>query len=154
MPLRRLSINPKDVFGVDFHLHPVFANITHLDIVRTCAEWENWKGLALLPKLTHLSLDPMSEDDVVFGALEHCKSLRILALVSQNSSRTTASSPASGTGRFRDDRVVVIEVEDHVEDWVAGVQGGVPSDYWSHAESVIADRANLSSVSAGTAITT
>ncbi|TFK65260.1 hypothetical protein BDN72DRAFT_845791, partial [Pluteus cervinus] len=91
--LRRISIELKTLFsGSHFQTeqgkHPMFRHITHLDIIQACTMWSHIEGVAQLPCLTHLSLSRRSDNSgAVFGALEQCKQLKILALVRSSTKR-------------------------------------------------------------------
>lgn len=134
--LERLSTNIDRLFGfsrtADF-CHPLFANITHLEITNPCEEWEkNWCGLALIPKLTHLAFDFEFYEGVIVGALEECKSLELLVLVNglfdPHGTRLREAS-----GRIAaDPRVVAIFVDAFAQDWENGARG--KGDFWTHAE--------------------
>lgn len=58
------------------------SEITHLDLLNTCCEWENWNFLADL--LTHFTFDKCSGNGVVTGVLEHRKSFHVMVLFGAN----------------------------------------------------------------------
>ncbi|KAJ7708558.1 hypothetical protein B0H14DRAFT_3642669 [Mycena olivaceomarginata] len=82
MPLQRLSTAITNVFpaiGVDF-AHPLFSNLTHLELMDHLndAPWEEWKGLALIPNLTHLAFLFQKSLAIFQGALDACPALQVL----------------------------------------------------------------------------
>jgi hypothetical protein len=85
-PLQRLSarynywLNP-DSPKWDF-AHPLFAQITHLDLPGHHGEqWADWSLLASIPGLTHLSFSQDFISNLFNTILKHCKSLEVLAIV-------------------------------------------------------------------------
>ncbi|KAJ7758815.1 hypothetical protein DFH07DRAFT_772388 [Mycena maculata] len=141
LPLQRLSACLQYLFhgedGIDFS-HPLFAQITHLDILdwddRGWNRHDGYAGLARMPRLTHLSFSYNKEipHGVCRGALEHCELLQVLAIV--------RSSPGSEppANLSRDPRFVIVVVEDDLEDWKKGAHG--EEDYWAVAEEMVMER--------------
>ncbi|KAJ7458923.1 hypothetical protein FB451DRAFT_964776, partial [Mycena latifolia] len=79
LPLQRLSATLGRLFatGTDFS-HPLFSQITHIDV--PTMPWEV-AGFALLPRLTHLSFPfPHLANFNCAHALRECRSLRVLVL--------------------------------------------------------------------------
>jgi hypothetical protein len=142
--LQRLSarrnywLNP-DSLNWDF-AHPLFAQITHLDLPGDHSEqWAAWSPLASIPWLTHLSF---SEDFIpsrfqIFDTiLERCKSLQVLAIVFSYLAMLKFIDPNLRLQPSSlDPRVVLVVVADRQADWEAGARGG--DDYWIVAEGLV-----------------
>ena len=90
LPIRSLSIglslidledlfySPKAPFVFD---HKPFQHLTHLRIISFSQDqWAQWKGLALLPKLTHLALTGPTAATLILKIFEECKALKLLVL--------------------------------------------------------------------------
>ncbi|KAJ6550048.1 hypothetical protein B0H19DRAFT_1160290 [Mycena capillaripes] len=141
MPLERISLSltpHPQLIDTNYH-HLLFRGITHLDVLNTPPRgWHAWSGLALLPRLTHLSFR-ISRTYVPFsvcnGVLLHCRLLRVLALVYENQETlpTAATYPVLDT----DPRLVTIPLAegDLIEDWQIGARGG--RDHWVVAEELV-----------------
>ncbi|KAF8645119.1 hypothetical protein AX16_007948 [Volvariella volvacea WC 439] len=141
LPLKRLSVHIEDLFRdgtLDFR-HPVFFNITHLDILDDIDFWGRLDELPLLPDLTHLSLNgPNVDYATVDHILKNCKRLRVLFLVHGNKYLDTLP---------QDRRIVVPEhlgghdgrvVNEWVDEWKLGCVAG--EDYWERADRLVASR--------------
>jgi hypothetical protein len=128
---------PPPIFK-DFDL-PFFANITHFDIWYFIGErWYFWSKLAKMPRLTHLSFhNHWLPNDVFQGALEHCKLLKVLALVYTCPKALRAESPDRAE-LATDPRFLMILVSDYLGDWETGARGG--EDYWVRAEEWVRQR--------------
>jgi len=142
MTLQRLSVMiagmlPPD--GRDF-THSFFAHITHLDLLDRAAEgWDAWSGLAQLPMLTHLSFhENLIPDSVCVGALKHCKSLAVLAVVWPTHEARLATDYPYLQLDFEEPRFVMLVVADHLADWETGARGG--GDYWDVADELVKQR--------------
>ncbi|TFK66914.1 hypothetical protein BDN72DRAFT_843689, partial [Pluteus cervinus] len=148
LPLRQISVNLQALFsGSDFQneqgRNSMFRCITHLDIIQACSMWSHIEGVAQLPCLTHLSLSRRSDNSgAVFGALEQCKQLKILALVRSSTKRYERDIRRSAEEEpmqydCLDPRVVALLVE-VIGDWETGSSGG--PDMWVTAEEIVAKR--------------
>ncbi|KAF8185824.1 hypothetical protein K438DRAFT_1936900 [Mycena galopus ATCC 62051] len=140
MPLRRLYTTLESLFrptDVDF-THSLFSHITHLRVMDSIDpnSWKTWKGIALIPNLTHLALEANSSLPIFQDVLAACPALRVLvclysySIVSHLVERF--KSPA------RDTRFVCIRAPVFIEDWQTGAWGG--EDFWVQAERFIAQR--------------
>jgi hypothetical protein len=140
--LQRLSaryywLNP-DSSKWDF-AHPLFAQITHLDLPGNHGEqWADWSLLTSIPQLTHLSF---SEDflpsrfQIFDTILEHCKSLQVLAIVFPSLAILKFIVPNLRFQPSSFDPRLVFVVADRQADWEAGARGG--DDYWIVAEGLV-----------------
>lgn len=148
IPLVRLSTNLGRLFGsarVDFD-HPVFAHITHLDIFDSdTSPPHNWPvALGRLPCLTHISFNfPVDWIHTNYhrrffqDVLAHCSFLKVLVLMGDDGDDLHFLK--SHYEYFGEDtRSVLMTMEDYVEDWKIGAEGG--ADYWVRAEEFIRRR--------------
>ncbi|KAJ7759698.1 hypothetical protein B0H14DRAFT_3511338 [Mycena olivaceomarginata] len=132
MPLRRLSTTLTDVFpatGIDFK-HPLFSRLTHLELMDTLtnAVWEEWKGLTLIPNLTHLAFLIEKSLAIFQGVLAACPALWVLVFLHWE----------SGDVSYEDTRFVCMPALPLSADWQIGARGG--DDFWIRAEKFIAQR--------------
>jgi hypothetical protein len=84
LPIRSLSIgwffDLEAIFSFVFD-HKPFQHLTHLRIISFSEDqWAQWKGLALLPKLTHLALTGPTAATLILKIFEECKALKLLVL--------------------------------------------------------------------------
>ncbi|KAJ7184993.1 hypothetical protein C8R46DRAFT_1026814 [Mycena filopes] len=115
--------------------HPLFRNLTHLEIVYVHTVEAVADGLALLPRLTHLSFY-----DNEFGAalaprlaaLPHLQCIVALVRSSEEASERIRTVFA------RDNRFVCAMRDDFVVDWLAAADDG--DVYWTRAEGFLAAR--------------
>lgn len=141
MPLRRLATTLTDLFftaGINF-THSLFAHITHLVLEEhiNSSQWDEWKGLALIPHLTHLAFVFERSLPVFHGALAACPVLQVLVLLDMH----FLSMPDTGMGleSLADDtRFVSVRIPPRAQDWQIGAWGG--DDFWVRAEKFIAKR--------------
>lgn len=105
----------------------------------------------MLPRLTHLSFySCVQKTDVVKGALEHCKRLRVLALVramhggdvvggkkGEREGEGGGGNAVRNMMRHEDPRVVSFGCK-FSEEWEAGARG--KRDMWAMADEVVAER--------------
>ncbi|KAJ7236860.1 hypothetical protein B0H12DRAFT_1327184 [Mycena haematopus] len=138
MPLRRLSTALGDLFpsvAIDFR-HPLFSRITHLQLTDDMdrAQWEEWRGLAMIPNLTHLAFLLGKSLSIFQGTLAVCPRLQVLVYLH-------SSWDDSGIGLeslAHDTRFVCLPAPFYYEDWQIGARGG--DDFWVRAEKFIAQR--------------
>ncbi|KAJ7847815.1 hypothetical protein B0H14DRAFT_2510340 [Mycena olivaceomarginata] len=141
MPLRRLSTALTDVFpatGVDF-MHPLFSRLTHLELMDTLtnAVWEEWKGLTLIPNLTHLAFLIEKSLAIFQGVLAACPALQVL--VSLHWGFKGISYAGIGLEPLsQDTRFVCMPAPPLSADWQIGARGG--DDFWVRAEKFVAQR--------------
>ncbi|KAJ7758957.1 hypothetical protein DFH07DRAFT_1060284 [Mycena maculata] len=128
LPLQRFSVHLDRLPYLPFTT-PLFAQIAHLNLVEWHANYwaeDGWSGLALLPRLSHLSYDDTLPDRICKGALAYCRLLMVLALVW---SREDLYGFRSIREPFLSDpRFVVVGIIDYSKDWENGARGG--ADYW------------------------
>ncbi|KAJ7127593.1 hypothetical protein C8R43DRAFT_1210837 [Mycena crocata] len=140
LPLQRLSATLGDLFypsAPDLE-HPLFANITHLDILDwRDGGWDMWDGLAGLPRLTHLSFNDDISNSVCQGALDDCSALEVLVIV-WSRRVVLEEDPYDRAELTVDSRFVMIVVTKYLEDWETGARGG--EDYWSRADQFVKKR--------------
>ncbi|KAJ6502806.1 hypothetical protein C8R47DRAFT_216370 [Mycena vitilis] len=146
LPLARISL---ELFSyrprlIDAHYHhPLFAGITHLDVLDWPSRgWAAWSGLALLPRLTHLSFRAEAARvpaTVCGGVLLHCRLIEVLALVHSTPDQPVVPLPPISTAHLleTDPRfvVIVLPMIELVGDWRAGARGG--RDHWALAEEIV-----------------
>ncbi|KAJ6545395.1 hypothetical protein B0H19DRAFT_1167567 [Mycena capillaripes] len=142
LPLQRLAVNLRTLFPstIDF-LHPVFAQITHLDLFdfeMNDVEWGSWSALAKMPQLTHLSfLNNLVPNTLWKAALTHCKSLQVLAIMCSKKKDLDSYAP-DGAELGSDPRFVMLVVADILVDWESGARGG--QDHWVIADEFVCKR--------------
>ncbi|KAJ7493075.1 hypothetical protein B0H11DRAFT_2007099, partial [Mycena galericulata] len=132
MPLTHLYCSLKDISIPHYprFAHPLFANITHLELFNIDNEDEELrKRLALLPQLTHLA-DDTSSLWPCKQLLEECKSLRVLICLRSPSRRPDQP--------VEDPRFVMMLVERYIAGWQRGTLTG--RDFWTRAEELVAKR--------------
>ncbi|TFK66889.1 hypothetical protein BDN72DRAFT_843666 [Pluteus cervinus] len=139
---KRLSISFETLFsepsGFNQPTHPIFTDLTHLELVATCYKWSDWKELSKLPRLTHLSLTYDSTREVVDGVLDTrdgCKLLKILVLVDGHATPKVWETETHY--EHSDPRVVALAVE-YISDWEEYAWGRRNS--WLVAEGIVAER--------------
>jgi hypothetical protein len=137
---QRLSINlgSRQVADPDFSL-PLFANVTHLEIVTKGTSWSGWSGFENLHRLTHLAVSFQGDArlgtlDVLHQILASCSSLKVLVVIAHNDyiSRATLDLVQD---HFSDPRVAFIREEARLQDWLRGLDGG--RDMWERAEELV-----------------
>lgn len=131
MPLRKFSFDPSYFFenyaadlSIPFN-QPIFLNLTHLEIINATSSWSKWKQLALLPKLTHLAVAGMVNQQLIDHVLEGCTALELFIMFYL----TMGFLVGELTFPQKDDRVVLLKsVEDHLDHWEKGARG--EEDFW------------------------
>ncbi|KAJ7708563.1 hypothetical protein B0H14DRAFT_3024004, partial [Mycena olivaceomarginata] len=141
MPLRCLSTAIANAFPtitVDF-MHPLFLNLTHLELMDRLedAPWEEWKGLALIPNVTHLAFLMQKSLAIFQGALDTCPALQILVYL-DNYFGDMVYYGIDLQPLAQDTRFVCMHALLFALDWQIGARGG--DDFWVRAERFIAQR--------------
>ncbi|KAJ6458039.1 hypothetical protein C8R47DRAFT_167078 [Mycena vitilis] len=142
MRLRKLSLSaPREVSEKRQLLyHPTLRFLTHLDLVEDAhPTWEDWRALATLPELTHLSLSQEFPSDVLQHVLDECPQLAVAVIAfwagwswERDDAIVFAESLAT---TVTDSRMVVLVVHSYDRDWQVGARGG--DDFWIRAEAFI-----------------
>ncbi|KAJ7847804.1 hypothetical protein B0H14DRAFT_3674664 [Mycena olivaceomarginata] len=137
MPLRRLSTALTDVFpatGVDF-MHPLFSCLTNLELIATLTNsvWEEWKGLTLIPNVTHFAFLIGGSLTIFRGVLAACPALRVLVFLHWGFEGVGVSYEGIGLEPLsQDTRFVGMPAPPLSADWQIGARGG--DDFWIRAE--------------------
>ncbi|KAJ7184711.1 hypothetical protein C8R46DRAFT_1064857 [Mycena filopes] len=145
LPLQRLAICLDRLFlsipgGMDFS-RPLFAHITHLDILDWRDEGrEPWAGLARIPHLTHLSFSYHDYLPIYTcrDVLRACKRLRVLAALCTEALLPKFTVGLTYSDLDADPRFVLVIVPDDLVDWEVGARGG--GDYWDVADEMVKQR--------------
>ncbi|KAJ7184919.1 hypothetical protein C8R46DRAFT_1065462 [Mycena filopes] len=144
--LRRLHFDLALLFLDDVMdlAHPLFRNITHLELLTLPSPTTTpavFAGLALVPKLAHLAFNEAAHSNEMLpflASLTHLHSLVLLHPESLREEEAGHVSPALAA----DDRFVLIGQTDYSADWFRGANGG--EDFWHVADAFIkARRAGL-----------
>ncbi|EIW75032.1 hypothetical protein CONPUDRAFT_85699 [Coniophora puteana RWD-64-598 SS2] len=117
--------------------HPLFARLSHLDIVNHWALWTSTLGLERLPNLTHVSFRFWARGNV--GAalrllLGECERLEVLVLLSDKVVVPMAQKYLESEG-VCDPRVVVMLYTSDAESWEELQRGGMGA--WEKAERIV-----------------
>ncbi|KAJ7463578.1 hypothetical protein FB451DRAFT_1264943 [Mycena latifolia] len=142
MPLQRLSANLPPPFpspgGIDFS-HPLFSQITHLDVSMFHMPWGTWAtGLALLPQLTHLSFHhPHPPHSACQHILQGCERLQVFVLL-YRVQYYVALNLMAREQLATDPRFIMLSVESASDDWVVGARTG--EDFWVRAEALLKEK--------------
>jgi hypothetical protein len=91
--------------------------------------------LALMPQLTHLSIDRGAGINICLRLLETCRLLTVLVFIA---ARASAGDEHHLSALSRDPRFVIMRKMHYIKDWQMGAHGGI--DYWTHAEDFISKR--------------
>ncbi|KAJ7230842.1 hypothetical protein B0H12DRAFT_1263872 [Mycena haematopus] len=140
MPLRRLSTALEDFLfpwvAIDF-TDPPFSSLTHLQLRDDLdeAQWEEWRGLAMIPKLTHLAFALEKSLSIFQNTLTACPRLQVLIYLYSPGQ----AKPGIGLESLaHDTRFVCLPAPAYLADWQTGARGG--DDFWVRAEKFIAQR--------------
>ncbi|KAJ7689287.1 hypothetical protein B0H17DRAFT_1135097 [Mycena rosella] len=137
MQPRRLYAWLTNLFGgiklVDLS-HPMFARLTHLDLLDEAIADFPWPDFAALPALTHLSLFQLSSTGVIERVLATCPRLAVL-IDMQLSLPVPADRLSVDDPRFV---CVAVTYLNYKSDWVIGTQGGL--DFWARADAFVAKK--------------
>ncbi|KAJ6542550.1 hypothetical protein B0H10DRAFT_1970496 [Mycena sp. CBHHK59/15] len=137
LQLQRLTVAFNLLFPALDFAHPLFAQITHLDVYDNDG-WETWSNVSQIPRLTHLSFhESQIPNPVCQGALTHCKALEVLVIVCSTQYILDNDAP-DRAALAPDPRFVMLVVVDPLVDWETGARGG--EDYWDRAEAFVEKR--------------
>jgi hypothetical protein len=139
MHLLRLAVDLSYLFdggaNIDFQ-HPLFAHLTHLEVFDKDPALTT-VGIPRIPCLTHLAFHVLWDVNLYLAVLAQCPRLEVLAFIVHE--RFWGEEYGVVDPRFGDDvRTVVVAVQDFINDWEFGADGG--ADYWVRAERFIAQR--------------
>ncbi|KAJ7669842.1 hypothetical protein DFH06DRAFT_1468610 [Mycena polygramma] len=143
LPLERLHCGFFNLLAfkqLDF-THRLFSRLTHYEVIDYPSEedFEVWRGLALIPNLTHLAFNGLSCIFLLPFLLEECRSLLLLVvLYGDSGGAERVADHVDGHKLLRDPRFVVMKCEEYEKDWQMGAATG--ADYWSRAEAFVALR--------------
>ncbi|KAJ7127249.1 hypothetical protein C8R43DRAFT_699744 [Mycena crocata] len=137
---KRLYCNLTEIFPSPWEMdftHRLFSQITHIAITEYVEdELDIWRGLALIPHLSHLSFTWTLYLPLFPVLLHTCKSLKVLVVVDEDLGGSIEDSVAD---LAEDPRFISMPAHiDCIQDWQNGVHTGV--DDWSMAEDFIAKR--------------
>ncbi|KAJ7321878.1 hypothetical protein DFH08DRAFT_941795 [Mycena albidolilacea] len=124
MPLRRLSTAIANAFPA----------ITLMDRLED-ALWEKWKGLALIPNLTHLAFLMQKSLAIFQGALDACPALQVLVYLYF---KGIVYEKIHLQPFAQDTRFACIPAPPFASDWQIGARDG--DDFWVRTERFIAQR--------------
>jgi len=135
LPLRRFSFDPSYFFenyAHDFSVpfdKPLFHNLTHLEIINATSAWSKWKQLARLPRLTHLALAGVVNQELINHVLAECRTLELIIVFYLS----TFCLDGEIVFPQKDPRIVFLKsVTDHLNHWEAGARG--EEDFWITGE--------------------
>jgi len=135
-PVNLTTPNPSVNFA-----HPIFSQLTHLDVgglVQKDSDADNMAGLAALRQLTHLSFNAFRIFSVFHRILTSSTSLRILVLLMQHKDTSKTQGAKGNELLLQDMRFVVMPRIKRHTDWQMEVHAG--RDYWTRAEDFVARR--------------
>ncbi|TFK65248.1 hypothetical protein BDN72DRAFT_962654 [Pluteus cervinus] len=134
-----------------------FRAVTHLEVFHDFNVWEDIEGIAHIPHLTHLAFSEQRQlhPAVVNSALEECKKLKVLAIMSDDSYQEGSPVQAFQIdhpkyivgeiwGIMREDPRVVSFRCEFVSDWVYGSTG--KKNMWALADEIVEGRLRDSNV--------
>ncbi|KAJ7087461.1 hypothetical protein C8R44DRAFT_820131 [Mycena epipterygia] len=136
LPLKQLYMNFSPLLPAIQARHPLFAQITHVELMSLPIpdDITMWcSTLSLLPRLTHLSFNDEDFIPMCLPFLQNCKLLAVLVSLDGK-----PPAPEYEDALARDPRFVVMCSSWFFKDWQMGVHVG--RDYWSRAEDFIAKR--------------
>ncbi|KAJ7206474.1 hypothetical protein GGX14DRAFT_568025 [Mycena pura] len=127
--------------------HPLFMNVTHLDIFHVylddeelkCA-WGKWCSLTSLPKLTHLALSPQLGHEILPQLLAECPQLTLVVVGFWSASYLAKAVEFVQRLPVADPRVVVLRATHYFTDWEDGAHGA--DDFWARADRFVVHKRN------------
>jgi hypothetical protein len=138
-----LCVDGGDLFaGTPDFSHPMFANVTHLDLADTefpAYNEDSWQSLALLPCMTHISFNFYTEKKVPVRflrmLLSDSKLLQALIIIWANDQVYEVGDDAGAKYPTHDVRFVMTVCDDFLDDWIGGAWGR--ADLWDRADEFI-----------------
>ncbi|KAF7324574.1 hypothetical protein MKEN_00498700 [Mycena kentingensis (nom. inval.)] len=133
-PLKHLYTNFMPLLPRLGSTHPLFAQLTHLEVIgipprRELGAWAD--AIARLPQLTHLAFNEDALMPICASLLGVCR-LQVLVSLIGDTTRVGHDDPRVDDARF------VVLFSPWFEDWQMGVHVG--KDYWTRAESIVVER--------------
>ncbi|KAJ7136388.1 hypothetical protein C8R43DRAFT_1132537 [Mycena crocata] len=146
LPLTHLYCYISDIFGSqqDAHFtHPLFAQITHLELFDTSDYPEDdtflpevWSHIVLIPNLTHLAFNDVIFLPLCLTVLQSCHSMCVVVVLLPGGLENEDDDLVSEL--TKDPRFITMACIFYVKDWQMGRHSGV--DYWARAEDLVAKR--------------
>ncbi|KAJ7465380.1 hypothetical protein B0H11DRAFT_2284819 [Mycena galericulata] len=137
-----LAVNIADLFGrnpTGCFTHPLFRNITHLEILYFPPEShfpDAAASLSLIPHLTHFGFDEPELCGVFCGVLRACAHLTCIVLLTVETMEESDMNEAKPLAE--DARFVAIYQKNWEADWVRGASG--QADFWVLADTFLVAR--------------
>lgn len=124
LPLTSLSLNVRSIVPASAHKsvlenHPVFVNLTHLDIMNHWVLWTSSLGIEHLPRLTHVAFRFWSRGNInsaLSTILSQSPRLRVLVLLADGVVLPGAKEYLERQG-ILDTRVVVLKHTREADEW-------------------------------------
>ena len=118
LPLVLASIQPTSCWNPVLQDHPVFVNVTHLDVVDHWMLWTSTDGIEHLPLLTHLAFRLWSRgvNAALPTILRESPKLRVLVLLADSKVMPGSREYLEKQG-IRDIRVVVLQHTRDTDEW-------------------------------------
>ncbi|KAJ7617594.1 hypothetical protein DFH06DRAFT_100398 [Mycena polygramma] len=120
----------------------LFRSVTHLELYCQADSldplplvWQEWSHIGSLPAVSHLCLSPRFHNDVLPHALAACPRISIVIAAFWFPSEESDAVELAGSATIRDDRCVVMVIQNYQTDWEIGARGG--ADSWVRAEEFI-----------------
>ncbi|KAG6377944.1 hypothetical protein JVT61DRAFT_14737 [Boletus reticuloceps] len=142
LPLTFLSLNlasilPPSYWKLGLQNHPVFINLTHLDIVNNWVLWTSSLGIQHLPFLTHVAFRFWSRGSVngaLSKILQESHKLEALVLLA-NSVAIPGAREYLEKQNVRDIRVVVLQHARDTDEWELMRKGAI--SMWQRADVIV-----------------
>ncbi|KAJ7181369.1 hypothetical protein C8R43DRAFT_1229293 [Mycena crocata] len=118
--LKRLHCGLGRLYGYERQsnfTHPLFAHITHLEILDKITQTDIWLGLSAIPYLTHLAFNNVDSAPFLLKFFHGCPSLRALIVLN-------LQVDADMSQLAEDPRFVVMECLEYAVDWQMGAHTG------------------------------
>ncbi|KAJ7189799.1 hypothetical protein GGX14DRAFT_580418 [Mycena pura] len=135
---------PGLALGLD---HPLFTNVTHLDLFHayvlleeTKCAWEQWRSLASLPMLTHLAISPRLARGILPGLLAECQLLTLVVIGFWDAGYMAVAVELVQALRVADPRVVVHVALNFLADWQDAAYGA--DDFWARGDRFVVCKRN------------
>ncbi|KAF8555467.1 hypothetical protein OG21DRAFT_892931 [Imleria badia] len=137
LSLNLASIKPSTYWQPALRNHPVFVNLTHLDIVDHWMLWTSTHGIEYLPLLTHVSFRFWSRGSVsaaLLTILRESSNLEVLVLLA-NSVVIPGTREYLEKQGVRDIRVVVLKHDRDADEWESMQRDAMTM--WQRAEYIV-----------------